>query len=108
MYAVKVGRAIDSGVKGGDDYGGPRLLGGPSDFNQLNGASVKYAWDSWLTARLVIAAHCHKCLSFARVLKSCQFKHSSNFKAFKHKKMQNNLIQYSQARFCAYNAQAQN
>lgn len=42
MYAGKVGRAVDSGVKGGDDYGGPRLLGGPGDFNQLNGASVKY------------------------------------------------------------------
>lgn len=46
MYAGKVGRAVDSGVKGGDDYGGPRLFGGPGDFNQLNRASVKYAWDS--------------------------------------------------------------
>ncbi len=37
MYAGKVGRAVGSGVKRGDDYGGPRLLGGPGDFNQLNG-----------------------------------------------------------------------
>ncbi len=37
-----------------------------------------------------------------------QFKHSSDFKAFKRKKMQKNSIQDSQARFCAYNAQAQN
>ncbi len=41
LFIVRV-RAVASGVKGGDDYRGPRLRGGPpGDLNRLTEASLK-------------------------------------------------------------------
>ncbi len=33
IYYMGQSRAVASGVKGGDDYRGPRLRGGPGDLN---------------------------------------------------------------------------
>ncbi len=74
-------RALASGVKGSDDYRGPRLWGGPLAI------STDCPRPAWKTLRTV-AARYHKSFSFAR-FKSCQFKHSKDFKAFKHKTRKN-------------------
>ncbi len=64
-------RAVASGVKGGDDYRGPRLRCGGVGWGGVGGCK-KDAQDSWRRATV----RRHESLSFTRVFKPCQFKYS--------------------------------
>ncbi len=61
---------------------GPMAVGGPpvisTDYPR---PALKGAKDSWWAT----AVCRHESLSFAHIFKPCQFKHSRDFKAFKHK-----------------------
>ncbi len=72
-------RAVTSGVKGGDDYRGPPRA--PAISTDWLRQPNKDDQDSLRAT----AASRHESLIITRVFKPCQFKHSKEFKAFKHK-----------------------
>ncbi len=78
-----MGRAVTSGVKGGDDIRVPRLRGGPRR-SQPTEASLKRRWGQLtghccVSSRVTTAYHLHV------FFQPCHFKHSKEFKAFKQK-----------------------
>ncbi len=77
-------RAVASGVKGGDDYRGPRLRGAPpvisTDWLRRTWKNAQHIWQA-------IAARRH--VAFARVFRPWQIKNAKEFKAFKHKEKLN-------------------
>ncbi len=79
MEYACVYRAIASGVKGGDDYRGPRLRGGPPAISTTGWGQPKKTLRTVDGPLLYIVTTAY----YLRVFQPCQFKHSKKLKAFK-------------------------